>query len=261
MFSEHSRFGHSLGVAYLAKLVLNKLAAKYPDQVTPWRPAILAAALLHDIGHLAPGSHTAFKTWFPGQPDSHEALAELVITGDAEIAHILTDFSAALTAQVLSILAESDDIPAWTWQVISGGGWNVDRGNWSTVDSVLAGVSYGKYNIPALVDSIVITKDGNLALMENRLDAMLHFMVSRHAMYRQIYQHRVLLAADMLNKAVVQRARDLGEAVPFADTAMQAALAARDVHGLSLPTFRCANRGGVTIFQDGPAEMTRYCVT
>jgi HD superfamily phosphohydrolase len=237
MFSEHSRFGHSLGVAYLAKLVLNKLAAKYPDQVTPWRPAILAAALLHDIGHLAPGSHTAFKTWFPGQPDSHEALAELVITGDAEIAHILTDFSAALTAQVLSILAESDDIPAWTWQVISGGGWNVDRGNWSTVDSVLAGVSYGKYNIPALVDSIVITKDGNLALMENRLDAMLHFMVSRHAMYRQIYQHRVLLAADMLNKAVVQRARDLGEAVPFADTAMQAALAARDVHGLSLPTM------------------------
>ena len=74
------------------------------------------------------------------------------------------------------------------------------------MDSVLAGVSYGKYNIPALVDSILITNDKQLALMENRLDAMLHFMVSRHAMYRQIYQHRVLLAADMLNKAVVQRA-------------------------------------------------------
>jgi HD superfamily phosphohydrolase len=237
MFSEHSRFGHSLGVAYLAKLVLNKLAAKYPDTVTPWRPAILAAALLHDVGHLAPGSHTAFKTWFPGQPDSHEALAELVLTNDAEISAVLNGFSPDLTSQVLSILAESDDIPAWTWQIISGGGWNVDRGNWSTVDSVLAGVSYGKYNIPALVDSIVITEDNNLALMENRLDAMLHFMVSRHAMYRQIYQHRVLLASDMLNKAVVQRARDLGDAVPFADAPMREALAAKDVHGLSLSTM------------------------
>lgn len=102
---------------------------------------------------------------------------------------------------------------------------------------MLAGVSYGKYNIPALVDSILITKDKRLALMENRLDAMLHFMVSRHAMYRQVYQHRVLLAADMLNKAVVQRARDLGSALEFADDVMQKALAAKEAKELSLETM------------------------
>jgi HD superfamily phosphohydrolase len=237
MFSEHSRFGHCLGVAYLAKLVLAKLALQCPREVELLRPAILTAALLHDVGHLAPGSHTAFKTWFPGQPDSHEALAELVITQDPEILALLSAFSPNLIHQVLAILSESDDVPPWAWQIVSGGGWNVDRGNWSTVDSVLAGVSYGKYNIPALVDSIVITQDKQLALMENRLDAMLHFMVSRHAMYRQIYQHRVLLAADMLNKAVVQRARDLGDSLEFADETMRAALAAKDVLGLSIPVM------------------------
>lgn len=237
MFSEHSRFGHCLGVAYLAKLVLNKLELQRPQEVAALRAAILAAALLHDVGHLAPGSHTAFKTWFPGQPDSHESLAELVITQDPEISQLLRSFSPSLPNQVLAILSESDDIPAWAWQIISGGGWNVDRGNWSTVDSVLAGVSYGKYNIPALVDSIVITDDKQLALMENRLDAMLHFMVSRHAMYRQIYQHRVLLAADMLNKAVVQRARDIGDSLEFADETMKAALAAKDVQALTLPVM------------------------
>jgi HD superfamily phosphohydrolase len=70
--------------------------------------------------------------------------------------------------------------------------------------------------------------------MENRLDAMMHFMVSRHAMYRQIYQHRVLLAADMLNKAVARRARDLGDALEFADDVMKAALAASNPTQLSL---------------------------
>jgi HD superfamily phosphohydrolase len=237
MFSEHSRFGHCLGVAYLAKLALGKLSKKFPEDVETYRPAILVAALLHDIGHLAPGSHTAFKTWFPGQPDVHEELAETVLTQDPEISSLLREFDPDLGRTALNILEESDSVPPWTWQIISGGGWNVDRGNWSTVDSVLAGVSYGKYNIPALVDSILITKDKQLALMENRLDAMLHFMVSRHAMYRQIYQHRVLLAADMLNKAVVQRARDLGFKLEFSDEVMRHALAARSAKDLTLDTM------------------------
>lgn len=234
MFSEHSRFGHCLGVAYLAKLVLKKLADRHPRDVELWRPAILVAALLHDIGHLAPGSHTAFKTWFPGQPDCHEALAHVVINEDTQIRSLLDNYSTKLRQKVLDILDESEHVPAWTWQVISGGGWNVDRGNWSAVDSILAGVSYGMYNIPALVESILITEDKRLALMENRLDAMMHFMVSRHAMYRQIYQHRVLLAADMLNKAVARRARDLGSALEFADDVMEAALSASSPTQLSL---------------------------
>jgi HD superfamily phosphohydrolase len=137
----------------------------------------------------------------------------------------------------MAILSESEEVPAWTWQLISGGGWNVDRGNWSAVDSILAGVSYGKYNIPALADSIVITADRQLALMENRLDAMMHFAVSRHAMYRQVYQHRVLLAADTINRAVVTRARDLGDALVFSDETMQVALAARSIADLNLDTI------------------------
>jgi HD superfamily phosphohydrolase len=237
MFSEHSRFGHCVGVAYLAKLVLSKLQVKHAEEVNKHRAAILVAALLHDVGHLAPGSHTAFKTWFPGQPDSHEALAELAIDGSKEIRSICDAYSPTLHQQVLAILSEAESVPAWTWQLISGGGWNVDRGNWSAVDSILAGVSYGKYNIPALADSIVITSDGQLALRENRLDAMMHFAVSRHAMYRQIYQHRVLLAADTINRAVVERARDLKDELPFADDTMRSALAASSAKDLNLETI------------------------
>lgn len=237
MFSEHSRFGHSLGVAYLAKILLEKLSYGNTDDVQEWRAPVLCAALLHDIGHLAPGSHTAFKTWFPEAPDSHENLGIRIIESSSQIQEILASYSPFLSKQVIRILSEDKTLPPWTWQIISGGSWNVDRGNWCTVDSVMAGVTYGQYNIPALVDSLIITWDGNLALRENRLDAMMHFMVSRHAMYRQIYQHRVLLASDMLNKALAQRARDLGDALPFADEVMKEVLASENPDKLKLESM------------------------
>lgn len=234
MFSEHSRFGHSLGVAYLASQLLRRLETDYPERVKPYRLAVSAAALLHDIGHLSPGSHTAFKVWFPGGKDAHEELAARIICEDSELHALLENSRRGLAAEVCAVLAESPDLPAWTWEIISGGGWNVDRGNWCIADSVMAGVNYGKYNIPALTESILLSPDGHLALKENRLDAMMHFAVSRHAMYSQIYQHRVLLAADALSAAIAKRARFLGEKLGFADHTMQQALHAGSVRDLTL---------------------------
>jgi HD superfamily phosphohydrolase len=225
MFSEHSRFGHSIGVAYLAIQLMKSLKEKF-NQVNEYQDAVAVAAILHDIGHLAPGSHSAFKTWFPEQEDIHEEISSKIIESD--LSSIIGD----LTPVVLKILNEDPSLPPWTWQIVSGGGWNVDRGNWCMVDSILAGVRYGEYNIPALIDAMVITENGELALKENRLDAMMHFAVSRHAMYRQIYQHRVILAADTLNIALVRRLRDTTDY--YADDVMKRVLKARSAKDLSL---------------------------
>jgi HD superfamily phosphohydrolase len=236
MFSEHSRFGHCVGAAYLACQIMSKLEDSFPAEVKKYKNAIAAAAILHDIGHLAPGSHIAQKIWFPDQPDTHELIGSRIIMEDPEISNILKNYEPGLIDNVCKILKEDDELPPWTWELISGGGWNVDRGNWCSVDSVLSGVSYGRYNIPALTDAIVITEDQHLALNENRLDAMLHFIISRHAMYSQIYQHRVLLAADTLNFSIVKRARYLNKnnTLEFADTNMLAALSAETANNLSL---------------------------
>lgn len=264
MFSEHSRFGHSLGVAHLAKSLLSILAKRYPDAVAPFRAPVLVAALLHDVGHLAPGSHTAFKVWYPEHPDTHEQVSARILREDEALNALLRRFDANLPSQVGMILEGSPHVPPWTVEVLSGGGWNVDRGNWCMVDSVLAGVTYGRYNAEALIDSIVLTHDGHLALKENRLDAMMHFAVSRHAMYRQVYQHRVLLAADMLHRAVVRRARDIlaesGEkSLPFADDTMRHTLKSHDIGELALADiFRMREawwRYHIAAWSEGPDRI------
>lgn len=234
MFSEHSRFGHSVGVSFLATVLMDRLAETHREEVASYRKAVAAAALLHDIGHLAPGSHTAYKTWFPESPDLHEALSCRVVLNDPGIRGTLEDEESGLSEKVAMILAEDPSLPHWTWQIISGGGWNVDRGNWCIADSILAGVSYGRYNIDAILDSFTILPSTDLAFRENRLDAMMHFALSRHAMYRQVYQHRVLLSADRLNFGVAARARDLGPDYCFADDVMQAVLRVGNPQELTL---------------------------
>ena len=212
MYSEHSRFGHSLGVAYLASLLMKKLRAQYPDLVQPYEETVAAAAILHDTGHVAPGSHLAERMWAPAFAKLHETVTRRVVEEDPEIQAILGGREPQLASGVCRLLAEDERMPPWTRAVISGGGWNADRGNWSVVDSAMCAVSYGRYNVTALIDAFCLSPEGELLLQENRLDALTHFFVARDSMYRQVYQHRVLQAADALTQSIVLRVKDiLGE--------------------------------------------------
>ena len=214
MFAEHSRFGHSLGVAYLANTLMSSLSRLYPEQIALFRNAVAAAALLHDIGHLAPGSHLAERVWInhltgEEEPLDHEQITMRIINTDPEIIRILEDCEPGLPQTVNRILEGNSTLPEWTVAIISGDGWNADRGNWSIVDSALCAVSYGRYNVDALLDSFRLTDDGNLVLAENRVDALSHFFVARDSMYRQIYQHRVSQSADILTIKIITRLRDI----------------------------------------------------
>ena len=209
MYAEHSRFGHSLGVAYLATLLMKRLRVFSPTQVETYERAVAAAALLHDIGHVAPGSHLAERLWGFEKRGEHELVGTRVLRGDPEIRDILESSQAGLTELVCDILEDSSRLPHWTKEIISGSGWNADRGNWSIVDSTMCAVTYGRYNVLAIIDAFRLTSSGSLVLQESRLDALTHFFVARDSMYRQIYQHRALQAADALTANTVRRARDI----------------------------------------------------
>lgn len=238
MFAEHSRFGHSLGVAYLACLLMRSLKQYYPEQVADYEMAVAAAALLHDIGHVAPGSHLAEKIWGKDSGAKHEEISIQIIREDKEISSILNKYNGALLETVCQILAGANSLPPWTVATISGDGWNADRGNWTILDSAMCSVSYGRYNVTALIDAFRLSESGELIIQENRLDALTHFYVARDSMYRQVYQHRTLQAVDALSEKIVLRLRDLIAEIKvlgeqsidthiFADQTMLAALCAK----------------------------------
>lgn len=214
MFSEHSRFGHSLGVSYLALWLMKNISQSQEKEVEPWRNAVAAAALFHDLGHAAPGSHLAEKIWSKGlsgkdKAYKHEDISIRIVKEDEFIFNTLTKLEKDLPEKVALILSADPSIPPWTHEIISGGGWNADRGNWAIVDSAMCSVSYGRYNVSALLDSLLISPQKHLIIFENRLDALTHFYLARDSMYRQVYQHRVLLAADKLSEFTMKRVREL----------------------------------------------------
>lgn len=215
MTSEHSRFSHCLGVTYMADLALRKMSEDETllRELKEWRDAIVLASLLHDVGHLAPGSHVAFKLFFSS--DDHEELSIRIID---ELTHIPYE----LREQIKLILKKDSSIPPFAWQLLAGSGWNVDRGNWCVLDSIFAGVKYGFYNINAILESLTITSDLHLAIKDNRIDSLIHFSVSRYALYRQVYQHRVILGIDALSMALARAIKEFG--VNFADGTMRAFL-------------------------------------
>ena len=50
--ADHTRFAHSLGVAHLMKMVLQRLEqVADAEHIRNARQALLATALLHDVGH------------------------------------------------------------------------------------------------------------------------------------------------------------------------------------------------------------------
>ncbi len=251
MFAEHSRFGHCLGVAYLAVLLMKHLRAQAPELVKPYEAAVAAAALLHDVGHVAPGSHLAERIWAPDHGGQHEQVSVRVLQEDPELRGILDRFDPNLCSLVCRILDEDPELPPWTTAIISGGGWNADRGNWAIVDSAMCAVTYGRYNVAALVEAFRLSAQGELVIQESRVDALTHFFVARDSMYRQIYQHRVLQAVDSLTRLIVVRLRDLcavegkngdaagvkkilGSLNTFCDDSMAAAIAASN-YAVELP--------------------------
>ena len=221
MFAEHSRFGHCLGVAYLASSLMKHLGHLSPQMVQPYKKAVAAAALLHDVGHVSPGSHLAERIWAPEHGGQHEKLSARVIANDPEINSILKKSQRDLPELVSSILCEDEKLPPWTHELISGGGWNADRGNWAIVDSAMCAVSYGRYNVGALIDAFRLSEGGHLVLHESRMDALTHFFVARDSMYRQIYQHRVLQAVDALAHKIVLRMHDILEGMSAAPAARE----------------------------------------
>lgn len=201
--AEHSRFTHSLGAFHLATRILAKLKNKYdisPEDQT----AVRVAALLHDVGH---GAFSHVLETILGF--HHEDFTiEAVLSEETEIGLLVRDYSPQLAHRVADII-RGNFRPMALAQLVSSQ-LDVDRMDYLLRDSLMTGVKYGVYDLEWIIKSIEINEsDDQLYVSARGLYAVEDYLQARYYMFRQVYFHRTLRAAEIILQAILRRALHL----------------------------------------------------
>jgi len=216
--AEHSRFSHSLGVMHLMRRALAHLGQRYPmDRET--RLVAMCAALLHDIGH-GPFSHVVEAVFGYRHEDWG---ARIVLDEETTIHRILAERDRDLPMRVVAVWQHTYR-PRFISQLISSQ-MDVDRFDYLLRDSLMTGAKYGFYDLEWILHTLEIAPEQEcLYVAAKGMYAVEEYLQARYYMFRQVYFHRNLRAAEAMLRSIFRRASDLaasGEMPPVvADSVM-----------------------------------------
>jgi HD superfamily phosphohydrolase len=198
--AESSRFTHSLGVMAIARRAFDMLQRRYPE-LAPHRATVLVAALLHDIGH-GPFSHTAEEIFGL----HHEQWTRRLIAELPELHGALEERSPGLVAAVDSVYTHTHPIPL-VGQLVSSQ-LDCDRLDYLLRDSYFTGASYGQLDLDRILMALRFEpQSGRLVVAHKGLSAIEHYLVVRHFMYAQVYNHPKNISVTWLLERAFERAR------------------------------------------------------
>ncbi len=232
---EGSRFTHSVGVMAIARRAFDRLAQSYP-QLLPHRAAVLAAALLHDIGH-GPFSHTAEEVF----GSHHEAWTRRILRESEPIRDCLDAVDPTLCDQICAIYQKKFPIPAMAQLVSSQ--LDCDRLDYLMRDSYLTGATYGNLDLDRIILALrydPVTQQ--LVVAQKGMAAIEHYLVVRYFMYAQVYTHAKNQAATWLLNSVMRRAKERLKFGIVADDTVTAWLT-QDCNSLALRDYLRADDG------------------
>jgi HD superfamily phosphohydrolase len=211
--AEHSRFQHALGVLWLCLRVVGIWREQFGFDLPPQeRDALLAAALLHDLGH-GPFSH-ALERVFVGV--SHEWLGRQLIL--SRLAPVFVKHG--LNPQTVVDILEGNHPRKVLHELISSQ-LDVDRMDYLQRDALYTGVKYGLFDCERILYSMMpMIESGTgvelLAIHPKGTEAVEEFLFSRYYMHWQVYYHRTVRSAELLLRAALQRADDVWRSDPDA---------------------------------------------
>ena len=211
--AESSRFTHSLGVLHLARLALNHLVRHHPE-LEPHRGVLLAAALLHDVGH-GPLSHSGEEMYGL----HHESWSGRLIREHPALRDPLEAYQSG-SAEAVADLLEHGHYPNPAIQSLVSSQLDCDRLDYLLRDSHSTGTSYGQLDLERILASFTLAPDGSLALHPKGLMAVEHYLVVRNLMYRSVYNHRLNVVCNWLLNQAIATARRLGPDRVWADPVM-----------------------------------------
>ena len=200
--AEHSRFGHSLGAMHVARLMLDQLARGTP-LTTADRLPVLAAALVHDVGH-GPLSHNAEALF--GEP--HELRSRSVIMDpDTGVGGLLAAWDAELPEAVARCVTGCAQ-PRLLGGIVSGQ-LDCDRLDYILRDGWALGVEV-RYDLARLLGMLGGDRIEDRLVVDARgRDAVEGYLIARHHLYRNAYHHKTVRAAGAMLGAAFRRAAAL----------------------------------------------------
>lgn len=200
--AESSRFTHSLGVMAIARRAFDRIAADYP-QLHPYRPVVLCAALLHDLGH-GPFSHTGEEVF----GSDHEHWTRRILQEHEPIREALDSFQPDLLEQILQVYLKKHPVPL-VWQLVSSQ-LDCDRLDYLMRDSYFTGASYGKIDLDRILMALRYDPvSQQLVVAHKGMAAIEHYLIVRYFMYAQVYNHPKNIAASWILMQAIGRAREL----------------------------------------------------
>ena len=202
--AQHSRFEHSVGAMFLAGRAGNILSEKYSfDKIEELR----LAALLHDVGH-GPFSHLFEEVLSVKTDVTHEDITKRIII-ETEIGDILSKSGISVKQFASLPLGVPSKYPRYMNDIISGV-LSVDTMDYLLRDSYFTGVEYGKVDVHRVINSYEIV-DNKIGIDRAALYALEALLIARYEMFRAVYFHRTVRAAEiMLIKAMTLADDHLG---------------------------------------------------
>jgi len=195
--AEHSRFSHSMGVAHLARRMFDRVRPGMECD-DPTRVAVIVAALLHDVGH-GPFSHAMERVFGFHHEDYSRAM---VCDEDSHLCGILTDYDASLPERVATYIDHS--VEDATRDIVSSQ-IDADRLDYLLRDGYMTGVENGRYDLERILLMLELDQSG-LVVNVRAFESIEGYLVARYHMYRLVYFHRAVRAAEAMLQKLFERA-------------------------------------------------------
>ena len=215
--ANHTRFEHTLGVAYLVERLGRELKLSKREL-----NLLLAAAVLHDIGH-APYSHTLEYLMTDYLKKDHMELTGDIILGKTSIygEDELEKFSMLHVPSVVDVLAKYRIPPNEVAQLLLGkhrkpylgqiihGEIDVDQLDYLLRDAHFTGVALGMVDTDRLLQTLTVY-NGRLAIASKGIEAVEGLLTARALMYTSVYYHHTVRIAELMLANAVEFAIEQG---------------------------------------------------
>ncbi|VVC05422.1 Deoxyguanosinetriphosphate triphosphohydrolase-like protein [uncultured archaeon] len=252
--AQHSRFEHSLGTMHIASQAASILKEK-SHLGSDDMENIRLAALLHDIGH-GPFSHLFEEVLHKKRKISHEKIGEKLIL-KSEIGDVIS--KNGFNKSFISKLAFGSSKYQFMNEIISGG-LSADMMDYLLRDSYFTGAEHARIDFKRIINSLDVHQK-KLSLNKSALYSFESMMISRYQMFKAVYFHKTVRAAEVMllesmllaDDELGLTASNLGNYVKFTDEYLISKL-------ISLPKSNSQLKRASLLAQDYQERRLLKCV-